>query len=218
SKYTIASVDFSYNRISSFENGDDARGVNASTLCLNYNNLETFPGVLFAKGSHITTLQLAGNGMKSIPDGSMTGSKSHYLSIIDLSYNKLSSLPDDFLPTNIPYLYGLDISYNSFSNFPYNPLNCDRLDYINLRHQRDEAGNRILKTWPTGLYQCPSLTRFFIGSNDLRKVDDTFTTRLRILEIADNPNISIDLSAIGAYINAGYIMLIYDEDQDVRGL
>lgn len=218
SNYIVAEVDFSYNQISSFENGDNARGVNASTVNLSYNRLETFPGVLFAKGSPINTLQLAGNGMKSIPKGSMTGSKSHYLSVIDLSYNKLSSLPDDFLPTNVPYLYGIDLNYNCFSKFPYNPLNCDRLDYFSIRHQRDDAGNRILKTWPTGLYQCPSLTRFFIGSNDLRKIDDKFTTRLRILEIADNPNISVDLSAIAAYIKVGYIMLIYDDEQDIRGL
>ena len=218
SNYTISSVDFSYNKISSFENGDAAKGVNAATVDLSYNRLETFPAVLFAKGSPITTLTIPGNGMKSIPKGAMTGPKSHYLSVIDLSYNKLSSLPDDFKPTNIPYLYGIDISYNCFSNFPYNPLNCDRLDVFNIRHQRDEKGNRILKTWPTGLYQCPSLTRFFIGSNDLRKIEDTFTTRLRILELADNPNISVDLSDIAAYIKAGYTMLIRDEEQDIRGL
>lgn len=217
SNYTISSVDFSYNEISGFENGDDHRGVNASTIDLSYNKLATFPAVLIAKGSPISTLTLPGNGMTTIPAGSMTGPKSSYLSVIDLSYNKLSSLPDDFLPVNIPYLYGLDVSYNCFSSFPYNPLNCDRLDVFNIRHQRDAKGNRILKTWPTGLYQCPSMTRFFIGSNDLRLVEDTFTSRLRILEIADNPNISIDLSDIAAYIKAGYTMLIYDSTQDIRG-
>ena len=155
--------------------------------------------------------------MKRIPKGSMTGPKSKMIQVLDLSYNKLSSLPDDFLPTNIPYLYGLDISYNCFSKFPYNPLNCDRLDVFNIRHQRDEKGTRILKEWPTGLYQCPSLTRFFIGSNNLGKIEDTFTSRLRILEIADNPDISIDLSTIAAYIKAGYTMLIYDSTQDIRG-
>ena len=217
SNYIISSISFAYNKITGFENGDAHKGVNTSSIDLSYNKLETFPAVLVAKGSPLNTLTLAGNGMKSIPKGSMTGPKSKMIQVLDLSYNKLSSLPDDFLPTNIPYLYGLDISYNCFSKFPYNPLNCDRLDVFNIRHQRDEKGTRILKEWPTGLYQCPSLTRFFIGSNNLGKIEDTFTSRLRILEIADNPDISIDLSTIAAYIKAGYTMLIYDSTQDIRG-
>ena len=217
SNYIISSISFAYNKITGFENGDAHKGVNTSSIDLSYNKLETFPAVLVAKGSPLNTLTLAGNGMKSIPKGSMTGPKSKMIQVLDLSYNKLSSLPDDFLPTNIPYLYGLDISYNCFSKFPYNPLNCDRLDVFNIRHQRDEKGTRILKEWPTGLYQCPSLTRFFIGSNNLGKIEDSFTSRLRILEIADNPDISIDLSSIAAYIKAGYTMLIYDSTQDIRG-
>lgn len=217
SNYIISSISFAYNKIRGFENGDAHKGVNTSSIDLSYNQLETFPAVLIAKGSPLNTLTLPGNGMKRIPKGAMTGPKSKMIQVLDLSYNKLSSLPDDFLPTNIPYLYGLDISYNCFSSFPYNPLNCDRLDVFNIRHQRDEKGTRILKEWPTGLYQCPSLTRFFIGSNNLGKIEDTFTSRLRILEIADNPDISIDLSTIAAYIKAGYTMLIYDSTQDIRG-
>lgn len=218
SVYALSSVDFSYNSIEGFEDGDMHKGLNASSVDLSYNKLSTFPAVLFSKGSPISSLVLAGNGMTEIPKGSMTGKKSSYLTVLDLSYNKLSSVPEDFLPENIPYLYGLDLSYNCFSNFPYTPLNIDHLNVFNVRHQRDSKGNRILKTWPTGLYVCPSLVRFFIGSNDLRKIEDSFSSRLQVLEIADNPNISIDLSTLAARIAAGKMLLIYDETQDVRGL
>jgi len=56
-----------------------------------------------------------------------------------------------------------------------------------------------------------------MGSNDLRKIEDTISPYIRILEIKDNPNISIDVSDVCAYIQAGLYMLIYDTTQDIRG-
>ena len=58
---------------------------------------------------------------------------------------------------------------------------------------------------------------FFIGSNDLRKIEDTISPYIRIFEIKDNPNISIDLSYVCPYIEAGMYMLFYDKTQDIRG-
>ena len=170
----------------------------------------------------MTTLVLSGNGMKSIPEGSMTGKHSHYLQTLDLSYNKLTDLsPDpkksDFWATNLPYLYGIDLSYNCFKEFPYDPLDCAYLTTFGLRHQRDEQGNRTLSTWPTGLYTCPSLVAFYVGSNDLGKIEDTMSPYLRYFEIKDNPNISIDLSSVCDYYRLGYNLLIYDKTQDIRG-
>ena len=219
----MASVDFSYNNIVGFENGDDHHGINAVTVSLSYNRLDTMPAVLFKTGSPMTTLVLSGNGMKSIPQGSMTGKHSHYLETLDLSYNKLTSLspdpniPSDFWATNLPYLYGIDLSYNCFKEFPYDPLDCAKLTTFGLRHQRDDQGNRTLTTWPTGLYTCPSLVAFYVGSNDLRKIDDIISPYLRYFEIKDNPNISIDLSDVCDYYRLGYNLLIYDKDQDIRG-
>lgn len=43
------------------------------------------------------------------------------------------------------------------------------------------------------------------------------TPKLWILDIKDNPNISIDLTSICPYIEAGMYMLIYDKTQDIRG-
>ena len=218
----MASVDFSYNMISGFENGDDHHGINAVSVSLSYNRLEEMPAVLFKTGSPMTTLVLSGNGMKRIPEGSMTGKHSHYLQTLDLSYNKLTDLsPDpktsDFWATNLPYLYGIDLSYNCFEEFPYDPLDCAYLTTFGLRHQRDEQGNRTLSTWPTGLYTCPSLVAFYVGSNDLGKIEDTISPYLRYFEIKDNPNISIDLSSMCDYYRLGYNLLIYDKTQDIRG-
>lgn len=213
----MKSVDFSYNLISGFENGDQHRGINAASVSLSCNRFETMPAQLFKAGSPMNTLILSGNGMKSIPEGSMTGKYSHFLQTLDLSYNKLSDLPSDLWSTNVPYLYGIDVSYNCFSEFPYEPLDGAYLTTYGIRHQRDEEGNRILKEWPTGLYTCPSLMAFYIGSNDLRKIDDTISPYIRYFEIKDNPNISIDLSSVCDYIAAGYYLLIYDKTQDIRG-
>ena len=213
----MASVDFSYNLIDGFEDGDEHRGINAVSISLSYNRLKEMPAVLFETGSPMTTLVLSGNGMTAIPEGSMTGKYSHYLQTLDLSYNKLTDLPKDLWSSNIPYLYGIDLSYNCFEEFPYEPLDGAYLTTFGLRHQRDEQGNRTLKIWPTGLYTCPSLVAFYVGSNDLRKIEDTISPYLRYFEIKDNPNISIDLSGVCDYYRLGYNLLIYDKTQDIRG-
>ena len=214
----MASVDFSYNQIKGFENGDEHHGINAATVSLSYNCLDTMPSVLFKTGSPMTTLVLSGNGMKSIPEGSMEGKYAKYLQTLDLSYNKLSDLPKDLWSDNIPYLYGIDLSYNCFKEFPYEPFDGGYLTIVGLRHQRDEQGNRILKTWPTGLYTCPSLAAFYVGSNDLRQVDDVISQNLRIFDIKDNPNITIDLSGMWCeWYSRGFNQLIYDKTQNITG-
>ncbi len=218
SVYTIISANFSNNRIASLENGEAWRGVNASTLNLASNRMVELPKEIMGSGSRIETLMLGGNGMRKIEEGALRGRYSAYLTTIDLSYNKLSEIPyEDFSAENLPYLYGIDLSSNSFSEFPYAPLSIATLTVMSIRQQRDEAGNRILKEWPIGLYTCPKLSAFYIGSNDLRKIEDTISPYILLFEIKDNPNISIDLSNVCPYIEAGYYELIYDSTQDIRG-
>ncbi len=217
SAYVFQSVDFSYNKIAGFENGDAFKGINASQVNLSDNYLKTFPSVLFKSGSPMSYLILAGNGMEKIPAGSLKGSNAYMLEALDLSYNYLSKLPDDFYAITLPYLSGLDLSYNSFSEFPIKPLDISRLQRLFVRYQRDKDGNRILKEWPTGIYTCPSLSFLCLGGNDLRKIDDTISPDIFYFEIADNPNISIDLSTVCDYIRLGYYMLVYDVTQDIRG-
>ena len=217
SVYIMQSVDFSYNKISGFENGDNFKGINSSAVNITNNRLETFPGILFKTGSPMNQLILAGNGMKEIPEGSLQGEKAFLLEALDLSYNYLSELPDDFYARTLPYLSGMDLSYNRFSSFPTKPLSISTMSRFFIRYQRDENGNRILKEWPTGLYTCPSMVVFCIGGNDLRKIEDTISPYIMYFEIADNPNISIDMSSVCDYIYAGYYTLIYDRTQDIRG-
>lgn len=215
--HVMASVDFSYNQISEFENGENYRGINVSQLNLSNNRLKEFPSILFKKGSPLNYLVLSGNGMTTIPNGSMEGKYSYMLEALDLSHNKLTKLSDDFYTVTLPYLTGIDLSYNCFSKFPTSPLGIATLQQFHIRHQRDEYGNRCLREWPTGLYTCPSMFYFTIGSNDLRKIEDTISPYIRMFEIKDNPNISIDLTEVCDYIAAGYYMLIYDKTQDIRG-
>lgn len=68
-----------------------------------------------------------------------------------------------------------------------------------------------------GTLHLPSLMAFFIGSNDLRKIEDKISPFIRIFEIKDNPNISIDLSMVCPYIQAGQYQLIYDKTQNIQG-
>ena len=91
--------------------------------------------------------------MTEIPDKSLKSSEGNYnnthlLTVIDLRFNKLTKLSDDFRATTLPYLKNMDISYN-WSKFPTAPLNSSQLRAIGIRHQRDANGNRILREWPT---------------------------------------------------------------------
>ena len=227
SVYVMGSVDFSYNEIGSEGSNikcsmDQYKGINASTVTLSYNKIKKFPTELFASGSPISTIDLSNNLMTSIPENSLKPKNGNYkntylLTIIDLRFNKLTSLSDDFRATTLPYLSNMDVSYNCFSKFPTQPLNSSQLKAFGIRHQRDAEGNRILREWPTGITTCPSLIQLQIVSNDIRKVDEKLTPQLYILDIGDNPNISIDVTSVCPYIEAGMYVLIYDTTQDIRG-
>lgn len=228
SVYTMGSVDFSYNRIGQNDGKnincdlDDFKGINAATISLSNNLIRKFPTELFAKGSPISTIDLSNNLMTEIPEYSLRSKEGNYknthlLTVIDLRFNKLTKLSDDFRATTLPYLKNIDLSYNCFSKFPTAPLNSSQLQAIGIRFQRDADGNRILREWPTGITSCPSLMQLQIGSNDIRKVNETLTSLLYILDIKDNPNISIDVTSVCSQIRAGMYKLIYDKTQDIRG-
>ena len=215
----MGSVDFSYNEITGVDNSHGTyKGINAASVSLSNNKIEKFPSELFTAGSPITTIDLSGNQMRTIPKGSIKGKKAYLLQVIDFRFNKLTSLSDDFRSTTLPYLTNMDLSYNCFTEVPTQPLNSAVLRAFAINHQRDEqTKQRCLRTWPTGITTCPSLIQFQIGSNDIRKVDETLTSHLYILNIADNPNISIDVTSVCPYIKAGVYMLFYDKNQDIRG-
>ena len=214
----MGSVDFSYNDITGVDTSNGTyKGINASTVSLSYNKIEKFPSELFAAGSPITSIDLSGNQMRTIPKGSIKGKNAYLLQVIDLRFNKLTSLSDDFRSTTLPYITNMDVSYNCFSEVPTQPLNSANLRAFAINHQRDANDNRCLRTWPTGITSCPSLIQFQIGSNDIRKVEEKLTYHLYIVNIKDNPNISIDVTSVCPYIKAGAYMLFYDKTQDIRG-
>ena len=185
------------------------------TFSATYNKFTKFPKCLGTTGSLVAYIILRGNMIDEIPEGSFSGKYSTSMTSLDLTYNKLSKLPKDFTAEQLPYLYGLDVSYNAFDKFPWSPLNCAGLTVYAIRGQRDAQGNRCLREWPTGLYQHTGLRGFYIGSNDLRKIDDTISHLIYHLDISDNPNITFDASAICYYWQQGAYNLIYDKTQNI---
>lgn len=217
SVHIMGSVDFSNNQITGVEDPDNFKGINANEIALENNRIKNFPKELFSAGSPITTLNMSGNLLEEIPEGSLQGKNSYLLETFDLRFNKLTKLSEDFRATTIPYLSGLDLSYNCFSEVPADALNPSTLRAFAIRHQRDAEGNRTLRNWPEGITTCPSLYYLQIGSNDIRKVDEEMTPYIYILDIADNPNITIDLSGVCSAISQGLYYLYYDQTQDIRG-
>ena len=215
--HVMGSVDFSNNEITGVDNAGGYKGINASTVSLANNKLAKFPSELISAGSPIITLDLSSNQMTSIPKGSIRGKYAYLLQVLDFRFNHLTSLSDDFLSDNMPYITNIDLSYNRFSQVPTQPLNSANLRAFGINHQRDAQDNRSLRTWPTGITKCPSLIQFQIGSNDIRKVDETLTSHLYIVNISDNPNISIDVTSVCPYIKVGAYKLFYDKTQDIRG-
>ncbi|MGM9734976.1 MAG: DUF4458 domain-containing protein [Candidatus Cryptobacteroides sp.] len=220
-KYVMSSVDFSFNKISGFQhnaNGGTAyQGIKVSTLTLSNNPLKSYPIELSQSNSTVANINVRACNLNTIPEGSFTYENAVNITSIDFSYNELTSLPKEFHAGNMPYFYGIDLSYNRFSKFPFEPFDSAYLTVYGIRAQRDADGNRCLSQWPTGLYNHKGLRGFYIGSNNLGKIDDTISTLIYYLDISDNPNIVFDASGICSAWRVGAYYLIYDKTQDIRG-
>lgn len=218
SRFTLTSVDFSGNLIDGFEGEEDGsyRGIKVGTLTLASNPLLTkYPVALAQSNSSVSYIILRACNIDTIPEGSFTYENSPNLASLDLSYNNLSDLPWEMHAGNLPYLYGVELSFNCFSEFPYEPLDSSGLTVFAVRSQRNEKGERCLKEWPTGIYRHTGLRGLYLGSNDLRKVEDTISTLCYYLDISDNPNIIFDASDICYAWRVGAYILIYDKSQNI---
>ncbi len=216
---SIASVSFAYNRISRVEgqeNEGEFNGINATSLNLSGNLFTEYPAIFATAGSIVGQMTLSNNQIETIPDEAFEGENVWMMESIDLSRNKIKSIPSTLNGKTLPYLYGVDFSYNQLDYVPFGPLNCSSLTIYIIRGQRDENGNRILKNWVDNLGLHTGLRGFFIGSNDIRTVNDTLSFMIYNLDIADNPNIVLDASSICPYIQMGAYALYYDKTQDIR--
>ena len=212
--FVISSINLSMNEMERFP--DDFKGVQVTTFTLTGNKFEEFPSVLLNKSaSTVSYIIMRGCNLKGFEKDCFVGKNSQYLMSLDLSYNHLTKLPDDFAATNLPYLYGVELSHNAFKDFPYRPFDSYTLTIFALRAQRDEDGNRCMREWPTGVYQHTGLRALYLGSNDIRVVNDQISYMIYYLDISDNPNITFDASDICAYWRAGYYLLIYDKTQNI---
>ena len=215
SLYSINSIDFSYNEIKGFP--ADFKGVKVNTLTLANNPaLTKYPVELAKSNSTVAYVNVRGCNIDEIPEGSFEYENSIYLTSLDLSYNDLTDLPWEMHAGNLPYLYGVELSFNKFSQFPWEPLDSQYLTVFSIRSQRNDAGERCLSEWPTGLYNHRGLRGFYIGSNNLGKIEDTISTLIYYLDISDNPEIIFDASDICYAYQTGAYVLIYDKTQDIR--
>lgn len=214
--YIMASIDFSYNKISKVE---PTKGINTNNLSLAGNKLESFPAALFKTNSPLTVLNLSGNRIKDFTDEDMKGDKVYMMTSLDLSNNRLKKLPDDMNGTTMPHLYGIDISGNQFSAFPWGLANISYLNTLIMRNQRDDEGNRVYKEWPTNIGNHKGLRALLLGGNDIGKVPETerLSYLINTLDVSDNPSIVLNVSSVCPYIKAGMYLLIYDTTQDIRG-
>lgn len=214
--YIMASIDFSYNKISKVET---KKGINTNNLSLAGNALTTFPKDLFTAGSPLTVLNLSGNQIEEITNDDIKGEKTYMMTSLDLSNNRLKKLPDDMNGTYMPHLYGIDISGNQFSAFPWGLANISYLNTLIMRNQRDDDGNRVYKEWPTNIGNHKGLRALLLGGNDIGKVPETerLSYLINTLDVSDNPSIVLNVSSVCAYIKAGMYLLIYDTTQDIRG-
>ena len=83
--------------------------------------------------------------------------------------------------------------------------------------RRDDNGERCLTEWPTGVYNHVGLRGLYLGSNDIRVVNDRISSLCYYLDISDNPNIVFDASDICYYWQVGMYYLIYDKTQEIIG-
>ncbi len=214
----LTSLDLSGNDIDGCEGEEDGtyRGLRASTLSLAQNPKLTKYPVAFAKtNSQIAYIILRACNIDEIPEGSFEYKNSIYMTSIDLSYNKLKELPWELHAVNLPYLYGVELSFNCFEHFPFEPLDSFYLTVYGIRSQRNAKGERCLREWPTGIFNHKGLRGLYIGSNDLRKIDDTISTLIYYLDISDNPNIIFDASDICYAWQVGAYILLYDKSQTI---
>ena len=218
SNIIMSTINVAHNNITKLPDAGTFHGVRVNTLTLTGNPIDVFPAELAATNSFVEVLTMQSCGMKSFPEENcFNGENSDYLTTLDLQYNNLTDIPDYFSARTLPYISGMDVSYNAFEEFPLEPLNILRMTAFGIRSQRDAEGERCLSDWPEGLSTHTGLRGFYIGSNDLRLINDDISYLIFYLDISDNPNIIFDATDVCSAWQAGQYFLYYDRTQDIIG-
>ena len=221
STFAMNAVSFAGNLIGSEdeicegEKDGSYKGIKCKTLTLSMNPLKKYPKALADSNSLFEYIVASACQIEEIPYGCFSHKNAINHMSFDFSYNRLKKLPNDFHAGNMPYLYGMDLSFNRFEEFPYLPLDAAGLTVLAVRSQRNENGERCLREWPQGIYQHVGLRGLYLGSNDLRTVNDTISTLCYYLDISDNPNIVFDASDICYAWQVGAYILFYDKTQKI---
>lgn len=218
SPFLIGTLDFSANKISSFENGNDFNGINVEILNLSGNPIRKFPKCIYNSGTKVNYLMMRNCEIREFEPEALKGDYTFITSALDLAGNRIKELPVEFNNRTFGYMNGLDLSDNAFEGFEWRPLNIANLRQYLFRGHRNDEGYRCMREWPVGIYAHTGLSVLYLGSNDIRKVSDGTLEKIRFsIELTDNPNISIDLTTACPYIMAGLAQFLFDPGQDVRG-
>lgn len=216
--YVMSSINVAHNEITTMAPETGAfNGFRSKALTLSGNPIKTYPKEIAESNSYVEQIVMQQCGLTEFPEGCLKSDYSMSITTLDLQYNNLSDLPDDFTRENVPSLYGLDLTSNAFSKFPFEPLYIMNLTAFSIRGQRDANGDRCLSQWPTNIGTNTGLRGFYIGSNNLGVIDDSISFLIFYLDISDNPNITFDASDICSYWQAGAYTLYYDQSQEIIG-
>ncbi|MEG0993432.1 MAG: DUF4458 domain-containing protein [Bacteroidales bacterium] len=221
--YKLKTVDLSDNQLETF--APNFEGVNIESLNLNFNNFGkanklggkgTFPAQLSETESIINFLQIGNNHMDTLSYQSIENLS--MLVAFDAKGNRLKFMPMEMYTGNFPVMEGLDVSINSFEQFPVNVLNMATLLQLRVQEQTSVDGKRCLKNWPDNIYKHYSLRVLDMSGNDIRMQQGEFPSLLNMLNISDNPNISVTLNESACRrVLEGSMKLYYDKEQDIQG-
>ena len=222
-KYTISTIDFTANQITSF--ADNFAGLCTSTLDLTSNPLgrdgRLFPDALANTKSKVSYLIMDQCELDTLPNSAFKNMT--VLEALQIKGNRLKNFPEVFNVEEIPYLSGLDISYNAFRSLPIQPLYIHNLNklFMASQHDVDRKGKsyRCMTDFVSGLNKHPALKYLDVSGNDIQRISSgDFPGGLFGFNIKDNPNIEVSVSSVACnYIGLGYYSFLYDATQNIQG-
>lgn len=157
---------------------DAAISGDVATLNLSKNALSEVPPRLLSLGKCLTDLNMSLNKITSLPSDFGCLLK---LSSLDLSINQLSDLPDSF--SRLITLREINISNNRFRNLPSVLYSLKTLEIILA------SGNQIQAVEVNSLLPMSSLSTLDLQNNDIAQVPPQLgnVTQLRSLQLEGNP-------------------------------